>query len=87
MARNEWHTVGVRCCGWGARSEEKMGRKGRREASALGGRGRSALGRVLHAGLQPALGDGKKPGSFARGEGFVKTEHAAVAAVALGAMD
>ena len=64
-----------------------MGRKGRREASALGGRGRSALGRVLHAGLQPALGDGKKPGSFARGEGFVKTEHAAVAAVALGAMD
>ena len=51
------------------------------------GRRPSALGWVLHAGLQPALRDGKKPCGFARGEGFVKTEHAAVAAVALGAVD
>ena len=50
------------------------------------GRRPSALGWVLHAGLQPALRDGKKPCGFARGEGFVKAEHAAVAAVALGAM-
>ena len=40
-----------------------------------------------HARLQPALGDGKETGSFARGKGFVKTEHAAVAAVALRTMD
>ena len=51
------------------------------------GRRPSALGWVLHAGLQPALRDGKKPCGFARGEGFVKAEHAAVAAVALGSVD
>jgi len=44
---------------------------------------RSTRGRVLHARLQPALGDSKEPCGFARGKGFVKAEHAAVAAVAL----
>ena len=56
-----------------------------RAASARGSA--SAPGRVLHAGLQPALGDGKEPGRFARGKGLVKAEHAAVAAVALRTMD
>ena len=56
----------------------------RKAASARRG-GASAPGRVLHAGLQPALGDGKEPGRFARGKGLVKAEHAAVAAVACGA--
>lgn len=47
----------------------------------------SACRGVRHARLQPALGDGKETGRFARGKDFVKAEHAAVAAVALGAMD
>lgn len=47
----------------------------------------SARWGVRHARLQPALGDCKEPGGFARGKGFVKTEHAAVAAVALRTMD
>ena len=42
---------------------------------------------MLHAGLKPALGDGKQPCRFAGGECLVETEYAAVAAVALGAMD
>ena len=42
---------------------------------------------MLHARLQPALGDCKEPGGFARGKGFVKTEHTAIAAVALGTID
>ena len=42
---------------------------------------------MRHAGLQPALGDGEEPGGFARCEGFVETEYAAVAAVTLGTMD
>ena len=37
--------------------------------------------------MQTALGDFKKPGGFARGKGFVKTEYSAVAAVTLGTMD
>src|SRR5256885_10408278 len=47
----------------------------------------SARRRVLHAGLEPALGDGKQPCCLAGGERLVETEYAAVAAVALGAMD
>ena len=43
----------------------------------------SAHRRVRHARLQPALGDGKESGGFARGKGFVKAEHAAIAAVAV----
>src|SRR5215207_1062485 len=47
----------------------------------------SARRGVRHARLQPALGDCKKPGGFARGKGPVKAEYSAVAAVALGTMD
>ena len=59
----------------------------------LGGVGGSAVGRssarggMRHARLQPALGDCEESGGFARGKGFVKAEHTAVIAVALGAMD
>jgi len=42
---------------------------------------------VRHARLQPALGDRKKAGGFARGKGFIETEYSAVAAVTLGTMD
>ena len=42
---------------------------------------------MRHARLQPALGDSKEPGGFARGKGFVKTEYSAIAAVTLGTMD
>jgi hypothetical protein len=69
-------------CESGVRSEWEMGRgdgPGVSRSSARGGR--------RHARLQPALGDCKEPGGFARGEGFIKTEHPAVAAVALGAMN
>ncbi len=48
---------------------------------------RSTDRRVRHARLQPALGDCKESGGFARGECLVETEHPAVAAAALGAMD
>ena len=51
---------------------------GSRSSARRGGR---------HACLQPALGDCKKPCGFARSEGFVKTEYAAVAAVTLVTMD
>lgn len=47
----------------------------------------SARRRVGHARLQPALGDCKNPGGFARGKGFVKAEYSAIAAVTLGTMD
>ena len=47
----------------------------------------SACRGLRHARLQPALGHCKKTCAFARGKGFVETEHAAVTAVALGAMD
>ena len=47
----------------------------------------SARGGARHARLQPTLGDGKEPGGFARGKGLVKSEHTAVAAVALRALD
>ena len=47
----------------------------------------SAHRRVRHAGLEPALGDCKEPRRLVRGKGFVKTEYAAVAAVACGALD
>src|SRR6218665_3051725 len=57
-----------------------------REDGVCGGRPSACRG-ICHARLQPALGDCKKPGTFARGKGFVEAEHAAVAAVALGAMN
>ena len=80
MARNEWRTVGIQVHGQGVRSnwEGLMGSVVNRS---------STCGRVRHARLQPALGDCKEPGGFTRGKGFVKTEHTAVAAVALGTMD
>ena len=47
----------------------------------------SARRRVLHARLQPALGDCEDSRGFARGKGSVKAEHSTVAAVALRALD
>lgn len=40
-----------------------------------------------HARLQPALSDGKQPGDFRGGKGLVKAKHAAIATVALGALN
>lgn len=50
-------------------------------------RGWSAHGWAGHARLQPTLGDGKQPGDFGGGKGLVKAKHAAIATVALGALD
>ena len=47
----------------------------------------SAHGWAGHARLQPTLGDGKQPGDFGGGKGLVKAKHAAIATVALGALD
>src|SRR5690606_19738817 len=82
VACNEWRAVGVRACGSETRSHlewvDGICARQIRPSPRWGAR---------HAGLQPALGDCKEPSGFARGEGFVKTEHPAVAAVARRTVD
>ena len=73
-------TVRVRGC-------EPRGRSETGVSKGLAGSQSSARGRLGRARLQPALGDGKESGGFTRSKGFVEAEHAAVAAVALSALD
>ena len=80
MARGEGRTVGV-----GVRTGRSPQPRGRRMESAACRP--SAHRRVRHARLQPALGDCEQPGGFARCKDLVKTEHAAIAALALRTMD
>ena len=79
-ARNECRAVGTRLCGSKGRSN------GHGWEGICGSRSSARTG-VRHARFQPALGDCKNPGGFARGKGPVKPEYPAVAAVTLGTTD